>query len=167
MGNIFTNNPYFTAYHITNTIGLLLYPIYRTKVNTGFSESLTGNREYQIMIITSIIAFIKFFKSITWEEWINNLFVYGKAGSALLFIFKDYRLGIWYIIFCVIVWIFIKIPHYTGPSKIQEIYFQEHFDSLFLKENEYKLLPKGVLINMILFYANWSDVSLYVFLLRI
>lgn len=150
---------YLTAYHIVNAIGVALYPIYRANYNNIVGNPLTGNREYQVLFTVIIISLVKLFRSISWEEWIHNFFIYGKTASALLFVFQDYRLGIWYIIFCLMVWIFLRIPHYTGPSKMQEIFTEEDCNNII---NDPQSKSK---VKLILFYADWSDACLFVILL--
>eukprot|EP00826_Nyctotherus_ovalis_P014324 TRINITY_DN13987_c0_g4_i1.p2 TRINITY_DN13987_c0_g4~~TRINITY_DN13987_c0_g4_i1.p2 ORF type:complete len:152 (+),score=43.59 TRINITY_DN13987_c0_g4_i1:400-855(+) len=54
-------------------------------------------------------------------------------------------------IFCILVWIFLKIPHYQGPSKIQSIYSE---DDLELEDPQSK-------VKLVLFYADWSDTCLF------
>ena len=147
---------YLTAYHILNVFGLSLYPVYRYKNADVIESSPYNNREYQILITVFLISLVKFFRSICWEEWIHNLFIYGKTASVLLFLFQDYRLGIWYVIFCLLVWIFLKIPHYNGPSKIQEVY-----------NEDFETIDAQIKIKLLLFYADWSDACLFVIYLNI
>lgn len=143
---------YLTAYHIVNVLGLSVYPAYRYKNAAYFENSPANNREYQILITVFVISLVKFFRSISWEEWIHNLFIYGKTASVLLFMFQDYRLGIWYMIFCILAWIFLKIPHYQGASRFQSATSEEDLDS---RDPQSK-------VKLVLFHADWSDACLFV-----
>ena len=60
----------------------------------------------------------KVMKSATPEESISTGFMFAKLGTMALFCFVDPRLGILYSLLCFVLWVILKQPKYTGPSKM-------------------------------------------------
>jgi hypothetical protein len=60
----------------------------------------------------------KLIKSATWEEFISVFFMFGKLGFLVLFLLSDGKLCVFYFILVMILWLILKMPKYTGPSKL-------------------------------------------------
>ena len=60
----------------------------------------------------------KLVKTSTWEEFIGVSFMLAKAGNMSLFWFADRRACVFYGIWCLMVWLILKMPKYSGKSKI-------------------------------------------------
>ncbi len=128
------------------------------------------NREYQIVLITLITLVVKYFRSVTFEHFLRHLFVYGKTGATLLFMFQDYRLGIWYLIYCLctasltsaVIWLYLRIPNYSGPHKLRPVLSTEHLQSILAERTQMPGKEKMGCFKLVLFVADWSETCLYV-----
>lgn len=60
----------------------------------------------------------KLIKATTPEEFVANLFMFSKLGSVVLFLFVHPRLSIFYTLLCFVLWLILKQPKYSGPSKL-------------------------------------------------
>ena len=77
---------------------------------------------------------IQFIKSNTWELFFSYVFFYGKVGSIILFMLAKPRAGVYYMIFCFLLWIILKNPRYSGSSKLIKIESKDHFFELVGKD---------------------------------
>jgi hypothetical protein len=64
---------------------------------------------------------MKFRKACTWELFISQMFNYGKLAFLFLFGLVDYRLTVYYAIYCLVLWLVLTNPKYDGPSKIKRL----------------------------------------------
>lgn len=63
----------------------------------------------------------KLIKAATWEEWIALSFMFGKLGFLVLLVMNNQRLAIVYSSICLITWLVLRMPRYSGPSKVVRI----------------------------------------------
>ena len=69
----------------------------------------------------------KLLKAATWEEWISLSFMFGKLGFLVLLVMNNQRLAIMYASICLITWLLLRMPRYSGPSKVVKIATQDQF----------------------------------------
>lgn len=70
------------------------------------------------MTLVSVFLFTKFRKACTWELFLAQAFNYCKLAFLFLFALVDYRVAIYYCLYCFILWLVLTNPRYTGVSKI-------------------------------------------------
>ncbi len=70
------------------------------------------------MTLIGVFLFTKFRKACTWELFLAQAFNYGKMACAFLFALVDYRLAVYYVLYCFMLWLVLTNPRYTGVSKI-------------------------------------------------
>ena len=74
--------------------------------------------------------FFKLIKAQTPEETVAMFFMYSKLGFTVLFFFVDTVYALMYAALCLVLWIAIRQPKYTGKSKMNRtaspVHFYEH-----------------------------------------
>ncbi|KAM8813976.1 thioredoxin-related transmembrane protein 2 isoform 1-T1 [Rhynchonycteris naso] len=105
-------------------------------------------REVEILMFLSAIVMMKNRRSITVEQHVGNIFMFSKVANAILFFRLDIRLGLLYIILCVVFLMTCKPPLYMGPEYIK--YFND-------KTIDEELERNKKVTWIVEFFANWSN----------
>lgn len=71
--------------------------------------------------------FFKMMKSQTPEETVAMFFMYSKLGFTVLFCLVETSYALLYAAFCLVLWIAIRQPKYTGKSKMIKTVSPIHF----------------------------------------
>ena len=152
---------YLNFFYIFNLLLLAIYPIIRNYGQTfmlNIRDTWGFKRESQIItgILTIILLrFVKYFSS--WKKFIHEVFFYCKVGIFLLTLFIDYKMSLWYLFACIVVWLLFKPPRYKGQTNVLYIPNEEIFTRVIIN-NEYKRKDN---IWFVIFYSNYSDDCLY------
>lgn len=123
------------GYYLLNLFVCFIYPAYRIYVNytndNFFYKSSTYSKENHIIFSFSTMVLLKLFRQYTsFKQILSEFFFYSKLGTIFLFFFLNYSYCIWYSILVVSVWVLVKVPRYSGPSKIIPIQGNELFTKL-------------------------------------
>ena len=109
------------------------------------------------MQLFGMVALISFMKTVRGEliarAFVADLFMYAKAAVLTLIWMVDWRLGSWYGLLCLISWLGLTMPHYTGPHSFQDMSPAELEDAIRAVKGTNKLL--------VLFYSPTSTRCLY------
>ncbi|KAJ0002995.1 hypothetical protein NQD34_008144 [Periophthalmus magnuspinnatus] len=105
-------------------------------------------REWEILMFLCAIVMMKNRRAITLEQHIGNIFLFSKVANVILFFRLDIRLGILYVVLCLVFVMTCKPPLYMGPEYIK--YFSD-------KTIDEELQHDGRVTWIIEFYANWSS----------
>ncbi|TNN77665.1 Thioredoxin-related transmembrane protein 2-B [Liparis tanakae] len=110
--------------------------------------SMAGIRELEILMFLSAIVMMKNRRAITLEQHVGNLFLFSKVANVMLFFRLDIRLGLLYLVLCVVFLMTCKPPLYMGPEYIK--YFSD-------KTIDEELQRDSRITWLVEFYANWSS----------
>ena len=161
---------YFTPFYIFNIILIFLYPFIRNYGNTfmlNYKDSWGFKRENSVLTFILTILTIRFLRYFTnWKKYIHEVFFYCKSGIAILTLIIDYKLSLWYMFLCIIVWLLFKPPRYNGPSNIVYIQNEQLFNQIVMTDkniNVRQTKHKENIQNIwfCIFYSNYSDDCLY------
>ncbi|XP_055034241.1 thioredoxin-related transmembrane protein 2-A [Misgurnus anguillicaudatus] len=104
-------------------------------------------REVEILMFLSAIVMMKNRRAVTLEQHLGNIFLFSKVANVVLFFRVDLRLGLLYVMLCVVFLIACKQPVYMGPEYIT--YFSDAtIDEELQRDNRVTWIVE--------FYANWS-----------
>lgn len=151
---------YLSPFYILNIILCLIYPFIRNYGQTfllnvkdtwGFKKENTVVTGVAMILI---IRYVKYFSN--WKKFIHECFFYSKCGISVLTLMIDYKLSLWYMFFCIVVWLLFKPPRFTGKSNIMYIPNEEIFNQLIGERK-----GKKDNIYFVVFYSNYSDDCLY------
>ncbi len=109
------------------------------------------------MQLFGMVALISFMKTVRGEliarAFVADLFMYAKAAVLTLIWMVDWRLGSWYGLLCLISWLCLTMPHYTGPQSFQDMSPAELEDAIRSMKGTNKLI--------VLFHSPSSSRCLY------
>nr|XP_033776261.1 thioredoxin-related transmembrane protein 2 isoform X1 [Geotrypetes seraphini] len=105
-------------------------------------------REVEILMFLSAIVMMKNRRSITVEQHVGNIFMFSKVANAILFFRLDIRMGLLYLILCLVFLMTCKPPLYMGPEYIK------YFNNKTIDEE----IEGDQRVSWIVeFFANWSS----------
>ena len=165
-----SNWEYFSPFYVFNILLLVLYPIIRNYGNTfmlNYKDSWGFKRENSVLTFILVILVLRYVRYFTnWKKFIHEIFFYSKAGISFLTLIIDYKLSLWYMFLCIIVWLLFKPPRYNGPSNIIYIPNEQIFNQIVMTDKsinvrQTKSKEKPQNIWFVIFYSNFSDDCLY------
>jgi hypothetical protein len=68
-----------------------------------------------------MLMIFKAYKANSVDELVGMAFLYLKIGSSILFFFANSRLSVPYLITCLIIFLFLRQPTYSGPSNLLRV----------------------------------------------
>ena len=74
----------------------------------------------------SVLVFISYWKSVTLDQFLSQIFTVGKIVVMLLFFFIDRRPCILYTLLCFVLWLVLKQPKLQHPSLV-DVRNESHF----------------------------------------
>uniref|UniRef100_UPI00358FD752 thioredoxin-related transmembrane protein 2-like n=2 Tax=Myxine glutinosa TaxID=7769 RepID=UPI00358FD752 len=104
-------------------------------------------REVEILMFLSAIVMMKNRRSITIEQHLGNALMFSKVASLMLFFRLDIRLGLLYLILCVVFMVTCRPPLFLGP---------EHTMYLSSKTMEEVVCCARSGTWLVEFFANWA-----------
>jgi len=168
-------NRYLKPYYILNTLLILAYPavrIYTRRLHFLKEEDTWGyTRENGILFTSLTLMFIRYKKSATLDHFLNSLFSIGKLCIAILMLLINIRYCLYYLLACLITFLFFRQPKFRGPSKMFTINNQEQFDEMVKKKfnpvaksrNPSQAVSNYSNTNMwiVEFFADWAETCVY------
>ena len=161
---------YFSAYYIFNYIMILIYPILRNSGNRYMLKK-KDNWGYQredsiitILVTIILLRYVRYFSN--WNKFICEIFFYCKFSICILLLLISRKIGIWYLLACLIIWLLVKYPKYNGPSNIMYIHNEEVLNDI-LNNTQHRKNEKHKKSNntdyyfLLIFYSNYSYDCLY------
>jgi Thioredoxin len=151
---------FWNSYFISNGVLILVYILMRFFIakpsnlivtDEYLPRSLSSNREVQVMCTGTIILFVKYIKSPTWESFLMNFFFFYKCCFIVLLYFSNVWAMIWYLLICLIVWMLFKMPLQITDNKFINITSVSQLESEVLNSNK---------AWVILFYSPQSSESI-------
>ncbi|XP_068751169.1 thioredoxin-related transmembrane protein 2-A-like isoform X2 [Montipora capricornis] len=78
-------------------------------------------RDFELLSFLGIVLAVKNrkWKPATWQEVVSMIFMFSKIANFVLFARSDLRLGLIYLIFCLVLFLLFPEPSYSGPDEIQ------------------------------------------------
>ena len=93
---------FFHPYYISNFLLCIMYPILRyyklTSDGLNFKDSWGYTKENHLIagfLTLIIIRFAKYYSN--FKKFINEIIMYAKSGTAMMFFFIDIRILCWYL----------------------------------------------------------------------
>jgi hypothetical protein len=129
---------YLNSYYYSNAFLVLLYLFLRNSSGRPsdllipdefLPESLSSNREVQILTTGSLVVLAKFLKSPTWEAFFLNFFFFYKSCFTIILYFSDAWLMLWYLNICLICWILFKMPFSMNEHKFVDFRSVSEFEN--------------------------------------
>ena len=84
-------------------------------------------REPQIIGLFAMSLAFKYVKCSTLDEFVGVAIMFGKFANMILFQFIDYRFTIYYVILCLVLWLVLKQPKYSGPNLLVKFSSSDEF----------------------------------------
>ncbi|XP_063676178.1 thioredoxin-related transmembrane protein 2-like isoform X1 [Bolinopsis microptera] len=111
-----------TPYFILNTIASFFHPLLR--FTPGLCNWVGGNctldfYECEIYFFVICVVAIKNRRCVSVESYLSTLFVFAKAGAAILFYKMSIQLAIWYTIFCIVLMVTVRTPSFEESSEMK------------------------------------------------
>lgn len=126
----------------------------------------------------AVFFITKYINSCSLELFFSYVFMYGKLGFLMLFVFSDVRLACWYFFACICLWLLLQNPRYTGKSKLIKPLSQNELAGL-LNIEEIERFSKATSIGkqqrgkardfartestMLVFTAGWADMCYFTY----
>lgn len=152
---------YLNLFYIFNILLILVYPFIRNYGHTfmlNIRDTWGFKRESQIITGILTIILLKFVRNFySWKKFIHECFFYSKVGIAFMTLFIDYKLSLWYMFACIVIWLLFKPPKYSGLTNVIYLPNEDIFNRLIIK-NENR---KKENIWFVIFYSNYSDQCFY------
>ncbi|KAM7444071.1 Thioredoxin-related transmembrane protein 2 [Porites harrisoni] len=120
-----TFKPLLSGHYILNPLACLLYVV--LKIFPPFCEWLFPDEECQIswrdVELLSFLAIVlavknRKWKPATWQEAASMVFMFSKIANFVLFARSDLRLGLLYLILCLVLFLLFPEPSYSGPDEV-------------------------------------------------
>ena len=147
---------FYTKYYLLNALVIASYPVLRCFVSSPalqHHDALLGiPREYEIVLLLSVILFRKYGKATTVDAFVSTCFLFGKTGILVLLYLLNWRLMAWYLILFAALFFGVKRPRYAGPSNVTAF-----SDATFESEVE---KGSGQVTWLVALDASWSDACL-------
>lgn len=115
-----------SAHYILNSVACSLYVFLKSV--KPFCEWLFPDdecqiswRDFELLSFLGIVLAVKNrkWKPATWQEVVSMIFMFSKIANFVLFARSDLRLGLIYLIFCLVLFLLFPEPSYSGPDEIQ------------------------------------------------
>ncbi|XP_075913149.1 thioredoxin-related transmembrane protein 2-like isoform X3 [Petromyzon marinus] len=103
-------------------------------------------REIEILMFLSAIVMMKNRRAMNTEQHVGNVFMFSKVANLLLFFRLDVRLGLIYLVACLVFVVTCRPPLYMGPEYIK--YFSD-------RTLEEELSRDRHTVWLVEFFANW------------
>ncbi|CAM9103265.1 unnamed protein product [Lampetra fluviatilis] len=103
-------------------------------------------REIEILMFLSAIVMMKNRRAMNTEQHVGNVFMFSKVANLLLFFRLDVRLGLLYLVACLVFVVTCRPPLYMGPEYIK--YFSD-------RTLEEELARDTRTVWLVEFFANW------------
>lgn len=103
---------------------------------------------------------VRYKKAATWEMFFSQAFTFAKLAVLFCFAFMDNRLATLYGIVCLILWVVLLFPKYSGPSNLIQIENKDHFYDLITNPNPSSDRKKSfaqVKSTVLICNANWIE----------
>lgn len=84
-------------------------------------------KEPQILGLLAMSLAFKYVKSSTLDEFVGVGIMFGKFANLVMFQLIDSRFTIYYSILCLVLWLILKQPKYSGPNKMIKVTSSDHF----------------------------------------
>ena len=162
---------FLNGYFVSNSLLLLLYLVFRLFLHSpsqllvpdiSLPNSIASSREVQVLTIGTIVVFMKYIRSPTWEVFFMNFFFYYKCCFFILLYFTNVWAMSWYLIFCSISWMLFKMPIRFDEHKFTDINSISELESQVLntKENWVVLFYSPTNYNSIATMPIWCDLTM-------
>eukprot|EP00112_Aurelia_sp_Birch-Aquarium-sp1_P025378 Seg841.2 transcript_id=Seg841.2/GoldUCD/mRNA.D3Y31 product="Thioredoxin-related transmembrane protein 2" protein_id=Seg841.2/GoldUCD/D3Y31 len=145
-----------TPYFILNVLSSVAY--ITTKYVKWTCERLYASdesceldwRDQEILMFLCLFIVIKNrkWKPSQWTEYISNVFMLSKCANLLMFMRKNTMIGIAYAIFCLVLFLIVPEPRYSGPEEVKYFRGQALEEELATNKNTVYLVE---------FFASWSS----------
>ena len=125
---------FFTSSYFLTNFGLVLsYPLLRIFTEVGRRDIRQKDAfgfSYENSIIYTGLAFalIHFLRSSSLREFILNCLVIAKIVVVSLLFFAKFRISIFFMLICVVLWVVVPYPRYNAKNKMIKIQSEEEFD---------------------------------------
>ena len=147
--------PYLTTYYILNILASVSYVVLKT-VHPICEWFFKGDEQCELSLSDCetlvFVGVVLAFKNLKWKRDVNkDVFAmatgFFKAVNLILFLRSHWPLFIVYAVFCIVLFIAVPEPLYTGPDSVQL------FSSVSLQEE----LKENPLVTLLVeFYTVWS-----------
>jgi hypothetical protein len=107
-------------------------------LSKSFTEdAFTGfNREAQIGLLLGVSLFARLKRTSTWDEFLSIVFSFSHYAIMFLFYLIDFRYLAYYALIAFILWLVLKLPRYSGPSKIVKLKNEKEFREFITPKSE-------------------------------
>lgn len=89
------------------------------------------NPEHGVLSLLAIFLFKYYFKTCTFEMYLNKIFEFGKFSSIVLLALSNSRLACWYTFACFCAWVILQFPKYSGQTKLIRVEDETELKSYF------------------------------------
>ncbi|XP_031559330.1 thioredoxin-related transmembrane protein 2-B-like [Actinia tenebrosa] len=143
-----------SGHYILNTLSCCLYPV--LKSFQPFCTWLFPNdecemewKDLELLCFLAVVLAVKNrkLKPASWQEFMSMLFMLCKISNFVLFVRQDIRLGVLYLVICLILFLIFPEPAYKGPDNVR------YFRGPGLDE---ELLHNPNVTWIVEFYGPWS-----------
>lgn len=147
-------------YYLINILVFLIYPAFRVycshyNLNKKYFNSVTSERENQVMISFLILICIKYIRHFTsFQQLTYEFLFYSKLGFSFLFFLFSYVAFFWYSALVIIVWVLVKVPQYDGPSKVAPLIGENRFKEMIIDRRLNNRLDNNCFV---IYYSPYSD----------
>eukprot|EP01095_Lingulamoeba_sp_RSL-Kostka_P014014 TRINITY_DN5977_c0_g1_i1.p1 TRINITY_DN5977_c0_g1~~TRINITY_DN5977_c0_g1_i1.p1 ORF type:complete len:275 (+),score=30.21 TRINITY_DN5977_c0_g1_i1:105-929(+) len=155
-------NPYFrflAPYYIFNYIAVLSYLVIRRYLDPTliYHVDVFGfERENQALFSLGLFLFIRFLNCISMDEFLSTFFTFFKAFVIIFSLLGNWKLAIYYIIYCAIIFITCEQPVFEGKTNVV-IYNSTLFNQKILmnKTKSKKVKENTFVTYIVFFYCHW------------
>lgn len=129
---------YLNTYYVANILLILLYPIHKfLNLNSNIlnrQDSFGFTYENSIIYTMLTLLSLNYIRSYSLPQFISEAVPYPPTQLVLLkimvfcfYTFINFNYAIIYVCVCLVVWVFVSYPKYTGPNKFVRIKSIEEF----------------------------------------
>ncbi|XP_027043642.1 thioredoxin-related transmembrane protein 2 homolog [Pocillopora damicornis] len=85
-----------------------------------YSHAMSSARDFELLSFLVIVLAVKNrkWKPASWQEIASMVFLFSKIANFVLFARSDLRLGLIYLIICIVLFLLFPEPSYSGPDEV-------------------------------------------------